>query len=146
MYIDRLHVSVYTHVLTLRMRNGKGINNGQTDRHTHRPSTVTLAAHARRGLISFPHQGQSENSQGPTPSFCKTPVHTTFILHILSVHSTSLYPRISTNHNSLGCKQPSRPRCRTITQRAGCVSANARPLQLRWGDQECGCFTPCTLL
>ena len=48
------------------------------------------------------------------------------------------------NHNSLGCEQPSRPRCRTITQCAGRVSANARPLQLCWGDRECGCFTPCT--
>ena len=54
--------------------------------------------------------------------------------------------RISTNHNSLGCEQPSRPRCRTITQCAGCVSANARPLQLRWGDRECGCFTSCTCI
>ena len=26
------------------------------------------------------------------------------------------YMRISENHNSLGCKQPSRPRCLTITQ------------------------------
>ena len=51
------------------------------------------------------------------------------------------YMRISMNHNSLGCEQPSRPGCRTITQCAGRVSANAR---LRWGDQECGCFTPCT--
>ena len=45
------------------------------------------------------------------------------------------------NHNSLGCEQLSRPRCRTITQCAGRVSANTRPLQLRWGDWECGCFT-----
>ena len=52
--------------------------------------------------------------------------------------------RISTNHNSLSCEQPSRPRCRTITQCAGHISANARPLQLCWGDRECGCFTPCT--
>ena len=40
--------------------------------------------------------------------------------------------------------RPSRPRCRTITQCAGCVSANTRPLKLHWGDRECGCFTPCT--
>ena len=60
--------------------------------------------------------------------------------------------RISTNHNSLGCEQPSRPRRRTITQCTGRVSANARPLQLRGGDRECGCLrhalrlpcTPCT--
>ena len=31
------------------------------------------------------------------------------------------YMRISTNHNSLGCEQPSRPRCRTITQCAICM-------------------------
>ena len=54
--------------------------------------------------------------------------------------------RISTNHNSLVCEQPSRPRCRTITQCSGRISANARPLQLRWGDRECGCFTPCRWL
>ena len=52
-----------------------------------------------------------------------------------------IYMRISTNHSSLGCEQPSRPRCRTITHCAGCVSANARPLQLCWGDRECGCLT-----
>ena len=49
--------------------------------------------------------------------------------------------RISTNHNSLGCEQPSRPRC---SQCAGRISANARPPQLHWGDRECGCFTPYT--
>ena len=66
-----------------------------------------------------------------------------YITFMYNVYTCSAYMRISMNHNSLGCKQPSRPRCRTITQCAGHVSANARPLQLRWGDRECGCFT-CT--
>ena len=56
----------------------------------------------------------------------------------LHVSIILLYMRISTNHNSLGCEQPSRRRCRTITQCTGRVSANARPLQLRWGDRNVG--------
>ena len=71
---------------------------------------------------------------------CVHPVSDMYIVHV----HVSVYMRISMNHNSLGCEQPSRPRCRTITQCAGHVSANARPLQLCWGDRECGCFTPCT--
>ena len=46
---------------------------------------------------------------------------------IMEVHENINEPQL----NSLGCEQPSRPRCRTITQCAGRVSANARPLQLR---------------
>ena len=33
-------------------KRGNRQNDGQTDRQTYRPSTVTLAAHARRGLIT----------------------------------------------------------------------------------------------
>ena len=31
----------------------------------------------------------------------------------------------------------------TVTQCTGCVSANARPDQLRWGDRECGHHMSC---
>ena len=61
-------------------------------------------------------------------------------IHVDDITVLTTCMRISTNHNSLGCEQPSRPRCRLITQCAGRVSANARPLQLRWGDRECGCL------
>ena len=41
--------------------------NRQTDRHTHRPSTVTLAAHVQRGLIEILHAGTKD--MGCTHSF-----------------------------------------------------------------------------
>ena len=37
----------------------------ETDRHTHRPSTVTLAAHVRRGLIKYWTQNVSSKLYGP---------------------------------------------------------------------------------
>ena len=78
-----------------------------------------------------------EGPDQPSPDF-PTPLQIC-TLHLICVHIQCM--GISTNHNSLGYEQPSRPRCRTITQCVGRVSANARPLQLRWGDRECGCFT-----
>ena len=60
--------------------------------------------------------------------------HTEIITIVSCIH---MYRRISKNHNSLGCEQASRPRCKTITQCAGRVSANSRPHQLCWGDRVC---------
>ena len=110
--------------------------------------------------IAFVQLSPSLNQQNYSSSLSKdlhVHVHCTLIRTLVNIFGEGafllcekhtlfpqIYMRISTNHNSLGCEQPSRPRCRIITQCAGRVSANARPLQLRWGDRECGCFMPCT--
>ena len=58
---------------------------------------------------------------------------------MVHVHTCTLYVymRISENHNSLGCKQPSRPRCKTITQRTficmhDCTESSCRCLELHY--------------
>ena len=66
------------------------------------------------------------------------------IAYMYARNMLATYMRISTNNNFLGCEQPSKRICKIITQYPGHVSANARPLQLRWGDRECGLFTPCS--
>ena len=41
-------------LLAMKVQNPQTDGDRQTDTHTHKPSTVTLAVHARRGLITTP--------------------------------------------------------------------------------------------
>ena len=42
----------------------RSCGNRQTDRHTYKPSTITLAAHARRGLMNGDQIGMARTKHG----------------------------------------------------------------------------------
>ena len=46
-----LSLSLFVYICTIEMKGTKA----QIDKQTHKTTTVTLAAHARRGLITLPH-------------------------------------------------------------------------------------------
>ena len=51
-YYEIIQASVAKNLLCGGRKFGNRQNEGKTDRHTHEPSTVTLAAHAHQGLIT----------------------------------------------------------------------------------------------
>ena len=61
----KLLVSLMGHLVACSARIA---GDKRTDKHTHRPSTVTLAAHARQGLIKY------RNNNSALPSVIKTHV------------------------------------------------------------------------
>ena len=110
-----------------------------TTRHAYGIRHTVLYVVCRCHWLTQHNQENTRMSPDPFP-FCGWGLGTRLWLsrpvwphHYIHLWVLIVYLRISTNHNSLGCEQPSRPRCRTIIQCAGRFSANARPLQLPWG-------------